>query len=84
MNRTEIVTEISQFVAQQANISDAAMIGENVDLFEQGILDSLMAALLLTFCQQRFKCDLMGQDLSEDQMRTVGGLASVIASQENQ
>jgi acyl carrier protein len=83
MNKSEIVIEITRFVAHQANIADAAAIGEELDLFEQGILDSLMAALLVSFCQQRFDCDLIGENISEDEIRTIAGIANVIVRQIN-
>ena len=84
MSKAEIVSEILLFVARESNIADHSLIAEDVDLIDQGILDSLMAASLVSFCQERFGCDLNDQNLSEDEMRTIGGLASVIAGEVKQ
>jgi acyl carrier protein len=78
MSKGEIVTEIRRFLARESKIADHSLIGEDVDLINAGILDSLMAVLLISFCEQRFGCDLSGQDLSEDDMRTIGGLADAV------
>jgi acyl carrier protein len=78
MSKGEIIAEILRFVARESNIADHSLISEDVDLINEGLLDSLMAVLLISFCQERFGCDLSGQDLSEDDMRTIGGLADAI------
>jgi acyl carrier protein len=79
MGRDEIVAELVLFVARESDIADHSLIGEDVDLVSQGILDSLIVASLMAFCQERFGCDLIGEDLSEDDLRTIGGLADIIA-----
>jgi acyl carrier protein len=84
MSKAEIVNELLRFVARESNIADLSLIGEDVDLINEGILDSLMAAVLISFCQERFGCDLSDRDFSEDDMRTIGGLADVIAGRVKQ
>jgi len=80
MTKTEIASEIRQFVVQESNITDDSLLGDDVDLFSDGILDSLMAVSLVSFCEARFGCKLSGQEFSEEDMRTIGSLAALIAS----
>lgn len=81
MDKAEIAAEIRQFVARESNMADESLLGDDVDLFSEGILDSLMAVSLVSFCEERFGCKLGGQDLSEEDMRTIAALASLIAGQ---
>ena len=79
MNRTEIAAEIRRFVVRESNIADESLLRDDLDLFNDGVLDSLMAVSLVSFCHEKFGCDLSGQDFSEEDMRTIGGLAAIIA-----
>jgi acyl carrier protein len=79
MNRTEIAAEIRRFVVRESNIADDSLLGDDVDLFRDGILDSLMVVSLLSFCEQRFGCELSGQEFSEEDLRTIAALATLIA-----
>jgi acyl carrier protein len=79
MDKAEIADEIRQFVARESNIADDGLLGDDVDLFSDGILDSLMVVSLVSFCEERFGWQLNGQEFSEDDIRTISGLASLIA-----
>jgi len=84
MDKTEIAAEIRQFVVRESNIADDSLLGDDVDLFNDGILDSLMAVSLVSFCEERFGCELSGQDFSEEDMRTIAALATLIAGRKPQ
>lgn len=79
MNKTEIAAEIRRFVVRESNIDDDSLLGDDVDLFRDGILDSLMVVSLVSFCEQRFGCELSGQEFSEEDLRTIAALATLIA-----
>jgi len=79
MDKAEIADEIRQFVARESNIADDSLLGDNVDLFSDGILDSLMVVSLVSFCEERFGWQLNGQEFSEEDLRTIAGLATLIA-----
>ena len=76
MDKTEIAAEIRQFVVRESNLADDSLVGDDVDLFSDGILDSLMVVSLVSFCEERFGCELSGQ---EEDLRTVAALATLIA-----
>jgi len=80
MDRAEIAIEIRNFVMQESNIADENLLGDDVDLFSGGILDSLMVVSLISFCEDRFECKLSGEDFSEEDMRTIASLATLIAA----
>lgn len=79
MDTTGIATEIRRFVARESNITDDSLLGDNVDLFRDGILDSLMVVSLVSFCEERFGCELTGAEFSEEDLRTIAALAGLIA-----
>ncbi len=74
----EIANAIREFVMRETNMVGMS-IGDDVDLFRDGILDSLMAVSLMSFCEEKFGCKLIGQDISEDDMRSIGSLAALVA-----
>ncbi len=74
----EIADAIREFVMRETNMVGMS-IGDDVDLFRDGILDSLMAVSLMSFCEEKFGCKLIGKDISEDDMRSIGSLASMVA-----
>jgi acyl carrier protein len=79
MDKTEIAAEIRQFVVRESNINDDSLLGDDVDLFSDGILDSLMVVSLVSFCEERFGWKLSAQEFSEEDMRTIAALATLIA-----
>ena len=79
MDKTEIAAEIRRFVVRESNITDDSLLGDDVDLFSDGILDSLMVVALVSFCEERFGWKLGGQEFSEEDMRTIAALAALIA-----
>jgi acyl carrier protein len=82
MDRTAVATEIRSFLAQESNLPDS-LLGDDTDLFGEGILDSLMAVSLIAFCEEKFGCRLNGADFSEQDMRTIASLAKIIADTRN-
>jgi acyl carrier protein len=79
LDKTEIASEIRQFVIRESNIADRGLVSDDVDLFREGILDSLMVVSLVSFCEERFGCELSGQEFSEEDLRTIAALSNLIA-----
>jgi acyl carrier protein len=79
MDKTEIAAEIRRFVIRESNLADDSLLCDDVDLFSDGILDSLMVVSLVSFCEEKFSCELTGQDFSEEDLRTIAALATLIA-----
>lgn len=82
MDRTAVAHEIRRFVLLQSGLPDS-LVGDDTDLFGEGILDSLMAVLLIAFCEERFGCKLNGADFSEEDLKTIASLANIVASARN-
>ena len=80
MDKIEIAAEIRRFVARESNLTDDSLLGDDVDLFRDGILDSLMVVSLVSFCEERFGLELSGQEFSEEHLRTISALATLIES----
>lgn len=81
MDKTEIAAEIRQFVVREGNLADDSLLGDDVDLFSDGILDSLMVVSLVSFCEEKFSCELSGQ---EEELRTIAALAALVAGRKHE
>ena len=79
MDRTEIAAEIRRFVVCESRVADDSLLGDDVDLFSEGILDSLMVVSLVSFCEEKFGLELTGQEFSEENLRTIAALTTLIA-----
>ena len=53
--------------------------GEDVDLIEQGVLDSLALVELLFAIERHFEIEIPPEQLEADRFRTIGRLADLIA-----
>ena len=84
MDGEEIAAEIRQFMLRESNLADASLLSDEMDLFDNGILDSLMVVSLISFCEERFGCWLNGQEFSEQDLRTIGSLAAFLAGAQTQ
>ena len=84
MDKTEIAAEIRQFVVRESNIADDGLLSDDVDLFRDGILDSLMVVSLISYCEERFGFELSGQEFSEEDLRTIAALATLIAGRKSE
>ena len=60
-----------------------SLLDDDVDLFSDGILDSLMVVSLVSFCEEKFGFELDGQEFLEEDLRTIAGLATLIDGRGN-
>jgi len=80
MKSDDIATEFRDFIAFETGIRDAGLIPDDKDLFAEGVLDSLMTVSLVTFCEDRFGCEIAADAFSDDSMRTIRGLAAFVSA----
>jgi len=78
MDKLRIGAEIRRFVARESGIAEGNL-PDDADLFRDGILDSLMVVSLVSFCEEKFRVDLSGQDFSEEDLRTIAALSTMVA-----
>ena len=79
MERDSIVQALHQFVLEQSNLDDPSILEPDTDLFEAGLLDSLMAVSLIGFCEERFGCEMDAAELSQEQFRSLNTLAEFVS-----
>jgi acyl carrier protein len=71
MDQTEIAAEIRRFVICESRVADDSL-RDDMDLFSEGIFDSLMLVSLVSFCEEKFGLELTGQEFSKENLRTIG------------
>ncbi len=81
MEKIEVVKALKKYIFEETNLSDESLIRTDIDLFEEGILDSLMVISLMAFCQEEFNCDFGSNEFREDSLKSIDLLAEFIVSQ---
>jgi len=79
MERDSILQKLKQFVIEQSNLEDASFLQSDTELFEAGLLDSLMTVSLVSFCEEQFDCQMDIDELSQDNFRTLNALTDFIS-----
>ena len=84
MNKQEISELVKEFILLESNIDDESIISDDMDFFEEGIIDSIMAIALLDYCSEKFSCDITIDKLGDEGLNTINGLSEYIFSFTNQ
>lgn len=80
MKRDQILDVMRQFFIEETDLEDASILQDDTNLFEAGLLDSLLAVSLLAFCENEFGCDIKIEELSEDNFGSLGAMADLVFS----
>ncbi len=70
-----IKAALRAFIAEATSISG---IGDDADLYESGVANSLFAIQLMTFVEQRFGIDIDADDLDMDNFRSLDATAALV------
>lgn len=79
MEEQEIATILREFILEQSNLADSKVLDDDTNLIEAGILDSLMMASVVWFCEERLNCSLETADLTEDSCKSIAAMSGLIA-----
>lgn len=75
--RDSIIDRLSALFVERLHVEAPA---PDADLFETGILDSLQLVELLCQLEQQFGCRIAMDDLDLDDLRTLMGIAALVAA----
>jgi acyl carrier protein len=78
MKREEIVEGISNFIIAETNLEDSSFLEYETNLFESGLLDSLLIVSLVAFCESQFNCNIDTEDMSEENFQSIDALADLV------
>ena len=78
MDLEKIVNAIRCFIVEEANLEDASFLENDTDLFEAGLLDSLLAVSLVSFFEDELGCSIDMSELSEENFNSLNALSSLI------
>jgi len=78
MSRDSILQALRQFIIDHSNLEDASILEANTDLFEAGLLDSLMTVSLLSFCEEQFGCQMDLSELSQEHFSSLNALTDFV------
>ncbi|MGI5970770.1 MAG: acyl carrier protein [Oscillospiraceae bacterium] len=79
MELDEIVRVLDEFVRGQFELDGDPDYGTDVNLFDYGYVDSLGAAEIIMFIEERFNCTISQKDISKYPMNTVEEIAKVVS-----
>ena len=72
---TEVKEAVRTFIAQSVNISG---LGDDADLFETGIVNSLFAVQLTTFVEARFGIEVGMDDLEIENFKSIAATTAFV------
>jgi acyl carrier protein len=84
MERNLILQMLRQFILEQSNLDDPHMLHGDTDLFEAGLLDSLMAVSLISFCDEKLGCKFDDvSELSQENFSSINALTDFVSRKVN-
>ena len=75
MDRTEIRQALRDFIQRSVRVP---ALGDDDDLFESGIVNSLFAVQLMTFVEKTFAIEVAEADLEIDNFRSLNATAGFV------
>jgi methoxymalonate biosynthesis acyl carrier protein len=75
MDRTEIKRSLREFILRSVRLPG---LGDDDDLFESGIVNSLFAVQLMTFVEKTFALEVAEEDLEIDNFRSLNATAGFV------
>jgi acyl carrier protein len=75
MDKTDIKQALREFIARSVRI---AVLDDDDDLFESGIVNSLFAVQLMTFVERRFGIEVAEEDLELDNFRSLNATTGFV------
>lgn len=73
VTRDAVISAVREFLKQETTV------GEDVNLFAAGLLDSLHIVSLVTFLEQHFACSLDYDELTEENLSTLGRVGDLVS-----
>jgi len=81
MNRTTIVEQLKNYIAQDVLLGKDSGLDETTPLLAWGLINSLEMVKLLRFIRQRFSVDISTDKLSADSFTDIASIANLILEQ---
>jgi acyl carrier protein len=78
MQRNEILEAIKEFIIEQTNLEDASFLQVDTNLFEAGLLDSLLTVSLVAFFESDLSCEVDTTDMTEENFSTINALSDLV------
>jgi methoxymalonate biosynthesis acyl carrier protein len=75
MDRTQIKQALREFILRSVRIP---ALGDDEDLFESGIVNSLFAVRLMTFVEKTFAIEVAMEDLEIDNFRSLNATTGFV------
>jgi methoxymalonate biosynthesis acyl carrier protein len=75
MDRTEIRQALRDFIQRSVRVT---ALGDDDDLFESGIVNSLFAVQLMTFVEKKFAVEVAMEDLEIANFRSIDATAGFV------
>ena len=80
MQYDHIVEVIRRFIIEETNLEDESFLQNDTNLFEAGLLDSLLIVNLIALCDDELNCQIDTADVSEENFSSLNAIATLICS----
>lgn len=78
LSETEVAADLEAFLCAQFPATTAGGVRHDVDLFEDGIVDSVGVAETLSHIEERYEIEIPDEVLLSDDFTTIDGIARSI------
>lgn len=78
MDRDSVLNDLRGFIVEETNLEDEQLLQPDTDLFEAGLVDSLLAVSLVAFCEEKFGCELDLAELSQENFGSLNALTDLV------
>ena len=79
IERDTIKQALKQFILDQSTLEDSSVLQDDTDLFEAGLLDSLMAVSIVSYCEEQFGCQMDVAELSQENFSSIEALTDFVS-----
>lgn len=81
LSDNEIESALRGFLADHGHVADPNVLSSRANLFEAGLLDSLMTLELISFCEERFKCVIDVAEVTEEDLGTIAAITALVKTE---
>lgn len=80
MTNEEIISVVSRYIISEFRIGENdSSLNEEIDLFENGFVDSVGIVRLISFMEEKFGIKFSEETLYDDRFSSLNGLANIIS-----
>ena len=83
LNPQAVVQQIAAFVKDQFNVREPSQIDQNMELFREGIVDSMGVLTLMRFLEQTFQIQIEPREMLVENFATIAAMREFVLAKKS-